>query len=223
MRTEPVDTFGIALPPEWVRFPLGDDFAEFLRVQRRRLESEAQLGRTAQRRVELVTRQLRDDCLRQRVVLVAALLLPIDDECDGSVGLLAATCTISSITRAELGTELPLTVNTIAAAMARQPAVTDDGTEVANLEPPARIVLPAGPAVKLVRLHTSPPDPQTRQRLQLFVEHVLVPYDGDDKAAVVTLASPNIELATSLGDLFAGIFDTFRTFAGDQPTTLAVS
>jgi len=222
-----VDTFGIALPPDWVRFPLDDDFEEFVRGQRQRLADEVDLSRTAQRRFELVMRQLRNDCKRERVTMVAALLLPIDDAgeiADGehgsgeAAGLLAATCTISAINRAGLGTELPLTVNTIAAAMSRQPATTPDGTEIADLEPPARIDLPAGPAVRLVRLHTYPPHPETRQRLTLFVEHYLVPYDEGQNAAVVTFASPNSEVAKPLSELFGEVAHTFRTFAGDDPT-----
>lgn len=229
MPRERVDTFGIALPPEWVRFPLGDDFEQFVRSQRTRLAETAQLSRTAERRFELVMRQLRNDCQREGVSLVAALVLPIDADGElaggehgdtAAAGLLAVTCSISSINRAGLGTDLPLTVNTIAAAMARQAATTGDGTEIANLEAPARVALPGGPAVRLVRLHTYPPHPETRQRLKLFVEHVIVPYDDGQNAAVVTFASPNPEFAQPLSELFGEIAKTFRTFAGDEPTDL---
>ncbi len=99
--TDPVDTFGIALPPEWVRFPLGGgDFEEFVRVQRARLASEADLSRTAQRQFELVMRQLRNDCGRANITMVAVMLATIDakrhdgDHGDpdlAAAGLLSAT------------------------------------------------------------------------------------------------------------------------------------
>jgi len=222
----PIDSFGIALPPEWVRFPLADgDFDEFVKLQRNRLAAEAKLSRTAQRQFEIIMRQLRNDCERASVTLAAILNVTVqpDDlaangvDAEDAAGLLAATCTISSLSQASLGSDLPLTVNTIAAAMARQPE-TDDEVEIANLEPPARIEIPAGPAVKLVRLHTFPPHPETRQRLAIFAHHVLVPYDAGRRAAVITFSTPNPEYAKPLSGLFDEMVSTFRMFGGDDVT-----
>lgn len=231
--TDCVDTFGIALPPEWVRFPLGDgDFEEFARVQRARLTKEAHLSRTAQRQFELVMRQLRNDCSRANITMVAVMLATIDDGDRTDVadaGLLSATCTISTMTRASLGSDLPLTENTIAAAMKRQPTANDDGIEIVDLDPPVIVTLPAGKAVKLVRLHTFPPDHHTRRRLAVFAQHILVPYDNGERAAVLSFSSPTPAYAKPLSALFDAMTETFRLFSGDMPTdplaatTLAVS
>jgi len=218
-----IDTFGIALPPEWVRFPVDGDFEDFVRGQRRRLADEAQLSKTAQRQFELIMRQLRNDCRRSNVTLAAAMFAVIDEPAefdDGETveaGLLAASCTISSLSRAALGSELPLTVNTIAAAMTRDPAA-DDGVEIVNLDPPAIVDLAAGRAVKLVRLHTHPPSPTTLERLAVFVQHVMVPYDDGERAAVVSFASPTPAYARPLSSLFDAMVGTFRMFGGDTPT-----
>lgn len=225
---DPVDTFGIALPPEWARFPLEDgDFEAFVRLQRQRLANEAELSRTAQRQFELIMRQLRNDCGRASVKLVAVMLATIDEP-DGVVhsdaldspnaGLLSATCTISAMSRASLGSELPLTENTIAAAMSRQPTRSDDGVDIVDLEPPVIVTLAAGRAVKLVRLHTFPPDSHTRQRLAVFAQHLLVPYDNGERAAVLSFSSPTPAYAKPLSALFDAMSETFRLFAGDMPT-----
>jgi hypothetical protein len=228
-----VDTFGIALPPEWTRFPLENgDFEAFVQLQRHRLANEAQLSRTAQRQFELLMRQLRNDCGRANVKMVAVMLATIDDpdpdpdpdpepdpEPDQpNAGLLSATCTISAMSRASLGSDLPLTENTIAAAMSRGPVAGDDGVEIVDLDPPAIVTLPVGRAVKLVRLHTFPPDAKTRQRLAVFAQHVLVPYDNGERAAVLSFSSPTPAYAKPLSALFDAMSKTFRLFAGDMPT-----
>lgn len=225
----PVDSFGIALPAEWIRFPLeSGDFESFVRGQRERLAVETELNRTAQRQFELLMRQLRNDCQRSNVTLAATLLAPIEEvvgddaggvanDDDHGAGLLSATCTISSMSKAGMGTDLPLTVNTIAAAMGREPA-KDDEVEVVNLDAPAIVEIPVGPAVKLVRLHTFPPHPETRQRLAVFAQHFLVPYDQGKRAAVVTFSTPVPAYAKPLSELFDQMMLTFRMFAGDDPT-----
>jgi hypothetical protein len=225
---DPVDSFGIALPPEWARFPLeSGEFEAFVRLQRQRLANEAQLSRTAQRKFELIMRQLRNDCGRASVKMVAVMLATIDepevvegvDDLDQpDAGLLSATCTISAMSRASLGSDLPLTENTIAAAMRRPPAADDDGVEIVDLDPPIIVTLPVGNAVKLVRLHTFPPDSQTWQRLAVFVQHLLVPYDNGERAAVLTFSSPTPAYAKPLSVLFDTMSETFRLFAGDMPT-----
>jgi hypothetical protein len=211
-----VDTFGLALPAEWLRLPLGgDEFEPFVRLQRRRLADHGELSPTARRRFELVLRQLRNTCLRESITLAALFAVPVDDE---SADLLAATCTLGTVSQAGLGTDLPLTVNTLGAALSRFGPATGDGVEVADLEPPAQVRLPAGPAVKLVRLHTLQPDPTTRARLRLFAEHYLVPFDNGRRAAALTFATPNVELARPLATLFDEIATSLRMFAGDDPT-----
>lgn len=226
--TRAVDSFGIALPPDWVRFPIGSaDFEEFVRLQRKRLAEHGELSKTAQRQFELVLRQVRNDCARENVTLAALVVVPLDpDSPTGEVrqvpaerlALLSATCTISVLTQASLGTDLPLTANTIAAAMARQPGTDSDGVEVVNLEAPERIDTAAGRAVKLVRLHTYPPQPETQQRLSVFVQHLLVPYDDGRRAAALTFSTPNADYAKPLSELFDEIAATFRMFADDDPT-----
>ena len=66
---------------------------------------------------------LRNTCLREQITLTAMFAAPVDDE---STDLLAATCTLGTVSQAGLATDLPLTVNTIAAALSRfGPAPTD--------------------------------------------------------------------------------------------------
>lgn len=233
---KPIDSFGIALPPEWLRIPLDEDFEEFARVQRQRMAAEGGLSITAQRQFELTLRQLRNDCRRADVSLAATLFALIEPDSEGGTDnlgetetaeseaepdngddLLSATCTISSTSRAALGSELPLTVNTLAAALARTPE-SDDGTDVVNLEPPDIVDTEAGRAVKVVRLITLPPAPVTRERLALFTQHFFVPFDDGQRAAVVTFGSPSTSYARPLSALFDAMMSTFRMYGGDDPT-----
>ncbi|MAT04029.1 MAG: hypothetical protein CL424_03175 [Acidimicrobiaceae bacterium] len=227
-----VDTFGIGLPPQWVRFPLDDGraFDDLVRQQRERLVAEAQLTRTASRRFELLMHTVRADCRRSNVRMVATMTDTFEPDPDDPVldgdgadgdgsrrELLSAACTIAVLDRREMGSDLPLTVSTMVVALGREPRA-QDGAEVTNLEPAAIEQLPAGKAVKLVRLHTfEPPDP-TVQRPKMFVQQFLMPIDDGERAAVVSFATPTVEHARALGELFDAMMSTFRVFRGDDPT-----
>lgn len=207
----PVDSFGLALPPEWVRLPLDPhEFERFARRQRRAMAAHGSLSRPAQRQFELVLRQLRNDCARHDVSLVAVFATPVAGERGTPPALLAATCTLAVLTQRGLATDLPLTVHTVLAALTRG---ADAGC--ADVERPVAVELPAGSAVKLVRRHRAGPDPGA---LELFAEHFLVPYDDGRRAAALSLATPNVDLADAMRGLFDELANSLRLFAGGQPT-----
>ena len=221
--TDEVDSFGIVLPVDWMQVPLESaEFEQFVRGQRRRLAADGELSATASRQFELLMRQMRNDALREKVTLAATMIVVLADSVDDAgepveSGLLTAVCTISTIDRHDLGSELPLTVNTIAAAMGRTPPVGDDGVEISNLEPPEIIELTEGRAVKLVRLHRYP-TATIGETLPVFAQHVLVPFDDGQRAAVVTFSSVTPRYAKPLSRLFDRMTETFRMFGGDMPT-----
>lgn len=223
MSAATIDTFGIALPDDWFRIPLeGDEFETFANQQRRRIRVELDLSPTGARQFELLIRQLRNDCRREHVTLAAVMALGIEqpstlDGTDVDPGLLTAACTISSIDRTDMGSELPLTVNTIAAAMSRTPE-SDDGIEITNLEKPSITELPAGQAVRLVRTQTHPPSAVLGERLTMFAQHYLVPFGEGQRAAVVTFTSASPQYARPLSKLFEQMIRTFRMFGGEMPT-----
>lgn len=216
----PVDTFGLALPAAWVRFPLeqGADFESFARTQRERLERESKLSKTAQRQYELLMRAVRSDCERANVRMVASMVDAIDDETGNGAQLLAAACTIAVLDRNEMGSEVPLTTATMAVAMSKEPRQQDDGSEITNLDPPDVVQLPAGKAVRIVRMHTFPPSQPGAMRPQVFVEHFLLPINEGEEAALITFVSPTVQHSKPLSVLFAKMVETFRLFAGDDPT-----
>jgi len=226
----PVDTFGLTLPPEWAQIPLGRGVDRFVDRTRAHLSDQG-VSRTDQRRVEQLLRRLAAECHGEHVTLAALMAQPLGaagDSIDraravaGDVGpedvtgLLAATCTVSVMTQDTLATELPLTLATMAAAVAR-PAGAEGaarrGIDVADLEPPALVALPAGPAVRLMRQHTH--HDVAGHRLKVFVHQSLVPYDDGRRAAVVSFATPHTDLARPLTDLFDAIAVTLRLYADE--------
>ena len=219
-----VDTFGIALPPQWVRFPLDDgrDFDELVRQQRERLVADGALTRTASRRFELLMHTVRADCRRSNVRLVATMADSFEtDESETVLGggrdLLSAACTIAVIYRREMGSDLPLTASTMVVALGREPRA-QNGSEITNLEPASIEEFEVGEVVKVVRLHTFDPPEPTMERPKMFVLQYLVPVDGGERATVVSFATPNVRHAKPLAGLFATMMSTFRTFRGDDPT-----
>lgn len=215
-----VDTFGLALPGAWVRFPLeqGADFESFARSQRELLEREAKLSKTAQRQFELLMRAVRADCERANVRLVASMVDALGTENSDDAELLAAACTIAVLNRRDMGSEVPLTTATMVVAMSKEPREQDDGSEITNLEPPDIVQLPAGQAVRLVRMHTYRPPEPGATRPKVFVEHFLLPINDGEEAALITFVSPTVQHAKPLSTLFARMIETFRLFAGEDPT-----
>lgn len=238
-----VDTFGIGLPPDWVRVPLEDgDFDAFVRGQRDRLRREAKLSRTAERQFEVLMRGLRNDCDSAGVRMIASLLGVVDTEATSAIPdeeteeatvedeseLVAASMTVSVVTRSELGSDVPLTVNTIQVAMSLDRTGHDNSdsneASVTNLEPPTIVTVPVGEVVKLIRLHRLKIH-QNRglgdlhKDLPVFVQHFIVPIDEvGSSAAVVTFTTPMVSLARPMSELFDAMMETFEMFTGDDIT-----
>jgi len=215
-----IDSFGIALPDGWVRIPLEDDeFERHLQTQRRRLAAEADLSRTAERQVELLMRQLRNDCVKNNISLLATLLAPLGDNEDGEgQELLAIGCTLSVIDRFEMGIDAPLTVNTLHTAMCRSTTSERDGVRIVTLETPQVVDLPAGEAVRVVRSHRHIGRPDQGDEVVIYVHHALIPIgDRGDQALVATFCTPSVGHMALLAQLFDEIIDTIRLF-GDEDT-----
>ncbi len=247
-----VDSFAIALPPDWVRFPLeAGDFEDFVRGQRDRLRREGNLSRVAERQFEVLMRSLRNDCDSAGIRMIATLfgLVGTDEEttdgepADGAPEeateasqqeaateseLMAASVTISVATRAEMGSDLPLTVNTVYLAMSSDRPHDDsnqtDRASVSNLEPPSIVTMPVGEVVKVVRLHRlkrpeSRAGTELNREVPVFVQHFFVPIDDlGSSAAIVTFTSPTVSLARPMSDLFDAMMSTFEMFSGDDIT-----
>ena len=219
MRTHAeVDSFGIALPPDWVIFPLEDgNFEAFVRGQRDRLRRESDLSRTAERQFEMLMRSLRNDCESTGIRMMATLLGVVDSEDGlnagssvetgegkGETELVAASMTIAIVTRAEMGSDVPLTVDAIQLAMSldRPNNMGDEeGESISNLEPPSVVAMPVGDVVKLVRLHRlkyreSRGGSEFPRELPVFVQHFFAPIDTvGSSAVVVTFTTPIVSLA----------------------------
>lgn len=217
-----IDSFGIALPPDWTRFPLDDaDFDGFVRTQRDRVREEASLSRTGERQLELMMRQLRNDATRtgtRLVAMVAATAAP-DENGDGEHELVMASCTINVLDREELRAEIPLTVNTLLVAVTRERREADDGSTMSDLDPPAIVEMPCGSAVKTVRLHTYKVSVEEGGRLPIFVQHFLMPIDAGERAVIVTFGTPTIAHSRGLSRLFDEMMATFRVFSDDDDLT----
>ena len=193
-----VRAYRLDLPAAWVRVPLDAvAFERFARWQRRRLAAEAAWSRPAQRRFAVVLQQLRNDAARHGVAL--ASVWASASGADTAQGVRAATCMLATVDRSALATTLPLTVHTLLAAVTRSGGGID-------VEPPAAIELPGGAAVRLVRHHTDPTD----GRVQLLGAHYLFPHGDGARAAVLNLATPNVELGDPMLAEFARIAGTLR-------------
>ena len=205
-----------------------------------RLRREATLSRTAERQFEVLMRGLMNDCESSGVRMVATVLGVVDSEAESDEDfassadkdeddseLVAASMTIAVITQSEIGSDIPLTVNTIQAAMSLDRPEADDDAEdvvISNLEPPSIVTMPVGEVVKLVRHHRlkyreNRGRSDLPRELSIFVQHFFVPIDEmGSSAAMVTFTTPIVALARPMSELFDAMMETFEMFSGDDIT-----
>lgn len=233
------------------------DFDAFVRGQRDRLRRSSGLSRTAERHFEVMMRAARNDCESNGIRMMATLLDLADAEDAEDTGdetgseepevgasiegapeveaeenetvseLIAASMSISVVTQAEIGSPVPLTVNSIQVAMSldrldEEPDKSADS--MTNIEPPSVVTMPVGEVVKLIRLHRLK-EHVTRgssylpRELPVFVQHYFVPIDEiGSSAAVVTFTTPMVALARPMSELFDAMMSTFEMHSGDDIT-----
>ena len=190
----------VDLSDGWARLPRDRaDFERLIRQQRRRLAERNDLSAADRRRVELVLRQAWVDGAHDDAHLAAVLVATVgtaDESCPS-----VATCTLATLDRRRLGSELPLTVHTILAALTRSEPPPDVAPETVELE--------CGPAVRLVRMLAG--DDAGVPWLSVAF---LVPYDAGERAAVLTFGSPNSEHSELLTERFDHVARSLQVVAG---------
>lgn len=213
----PTTTTGyeISLPEGWQAVPLGPGFEDYVREQQAELAEHDELTPTARRRMELLMRQLRNSCRRSNVTMAACLIAVIDEDVDVDgvtipQGLLTASVTASTVSKASLGTDLPITVNTTAAALALQREDADDDIRIVDLEAPELIDMPAGRVVQTQRLHHYTALQTSGEQLSVYAQQFLLPFGSGEYAAVVNFTSATVEYAKPLSRLFTEMMKTFR-------------
>jgi len=210
------DTYGIVVPVEWTEVPLEKSaFDTYCQLVLDELRKADGWTKTAERRVELLFTQIRNDLLRGRARMVAALAESSSDE-NGELVLLVAACAVSKLPATELlPSGRPLTVDQMHAALSRQ-RIENEDEHITDVEPPTRVDLDAGAAVRLKRLHTQHIAPG--QDLRYYAQSYLVPHDDGRALCVVQFSTPCLEEAGALDELFDAIARTLRIFHPEDPT-----
>lgn len=186
----------------WACLPRGRPaFERLVRQQRRRLAARGDLSAADRRGVELALRQAWADAVPDDVHVAAVLVTTVG----AAEGLQpsVATCTLATLDRRRVGTELPLTVHTILAALTR----SEPPPGVA----PETVELGCGPAVRLVRMLAG--DDVGVPWLSVAF---LVPYDAGERAALLTFGAPNIERSDRLMERFDDVARSLQVVAGAE-------
>lgn len=218
MRGAP-DSYAIRLPPEWREFPIDEEG-----LRRSRIETIDSLRKapgwtkTAERRTELIFAQL-GHALRAIKACYCAFFAGMssdeqEDGADAAPDLLLAGLAVSTLSRADLDTDVPLTPDTVLAAYSMDRESPSGAT---NVEPPSVVTLEeAGRAVRLVRLvelgkvDGSP--------VQIFSETFMVPVADGEGVCVLQFTTPNLEDSPLFSRLFGAIASTVRVLYEDTPT-----
>jgi hypothetical protein len=225
----PVDSYRIDLPLSWKEIPIDDLSPRTLLLSE--TPQWKSLGAPQRRRIELFLSRIEYELKSTNTTFAAMFADLVEEESeptlrgdepdDDSVSdttneLLTGSCTISTITRAEMGTPLQLRPEALLQAM----SVTGAGVDQSpvNLEPPSIVTLNAGRAVRLVRFVGG-----TLQEPEdgLFIESFLVPIEPDfESVAMIQFTTPNYVMAPFLSELFGSIAQTFRIYRDGDPTTV---
>lgn len=215
----PADSYGLVVPEGWMGVPLDKEgFAHLGGQLKETLAATAGWNKTAERRLDLLLSQMRNDLLAGNVRVAAAFA---ESGGEGE-GLLLAGVSVSKLSQADLGpADLVVTPDRLIAGLAA-PKADDDGGQVHDIAPPAKVVLEhVGEAVCLRRLYEHRLSVLEVQRF--YAQSYLVPHDGGKAICLVQLTTPNVEMASALEPLFEAIAQTLRIFGPGDATDFGES
>jgi hypothetical protein len=208
-----VRSLTIGLPDDWTHLPLETGAFDRAVEAHRREWRAAGLGRTEQRRLEVLLQRVAGELRAVHVVFAASALL-VDA---GTVEL--QTCTLSTHAQADLGTDLRISTALLFQAFApTRRAGDDDGPRITDLEPPELCPLPAGSAVRLRRLYE--PRGAARGVQRFFGEAYVMPLGEEGShAAMLQFATTALTRAGELSATYRDVADTL-TFDDDTKRTV---
>lgn len=217
--TQVVDSIRIDLPSLWREISTDPDT---LRRELREARDEEQWGdlsTTERRRAELFLERFIADVEGTGASLLSIYSERFEADGDEPAGQLLATCAVSVLDKAALGTNTSLTAEVVLAAMALEPGEDDTGAVTSNLEPAAIVGLRVGPAVRVVRLVEQ--RLSITEQLRVFVETFFVPVpDQFDQLVVAQFSTLNVEDSREFSELFRALADTIRFYREGDPTEL---
>jgi hypothetical protein len=216
--TSVADAFGLGLPDGWMELPLEPEpFAEFVDRQLTSLD-EVGLKPPERRRFELLTRQVRSLLLSEGGVFAAAAIALVGEPGDEQdAELVASGVVIATTSRVSLTAPTALTADLLLRGLDGRPG---DAEGQIDLDPPQRVRLPAGPAVRLARLHRGKLGPGGRD--ESIVQSYLVPFDEGERLCTLQFVTPNVDHGGIFSELFDDIARTLRIFREGEPTDFAV-
>lgn len=219
-----IDSFGIVVPKNWHILPLDlPTFDRFCAETTARWSQEDGWTRTAERQALLLLQRVRGELTRHGASFAAVYVdaaVPEGKELrEENLEPLMAVCTFGVYTRADLDTDLELSLAVLFTAFAKRPSL--DGGEygrITNVEPPALHDLAAGRAVRLRRLY-EPKGFGPAAQDPFFGDTFLLPVGEHGEAAgVLQFATTTVSAARPFSDLFGAIANTLRSFTPDDPT-----
>lgn len=217
-----IESFRIDVPASWQELPLDLPSLRATLAGAQGGEEWERVDSSERRRIDLYLQRLLVDIesVDARYVAVYSELIEADGEVVDDVPL-AASCVVSIVDRASLGSELPLTTAVIQAAMSVTPP--DKGVlareRSTNLAEPTIVQLEHITAVKVCRLLEM--RYSARETISVANETYFVPLpDEFERVIVIQFSTPNIEDAEIFSDLFAAIAGTVTIYREGEEAVL---
>ena len=219
-----VDSFRIDVPLSWRNVPL--DRASLMDLLRENRESDAwkALSTVEQRRLDLYLQRFVSD-IQSAGAEYAAIYAEVVEAEQGEVEStdappLIACCVVSMVDRLAIGSDLPLSVDVIQAAMSMTRDEPDaSGTRTTNLEVPAIVDLPSGRAVRLPRLIEQ--NLSSKEVASFFTDTYFVPVpDEYDRTVVAQFSTPHLADSATFAELFEAIISTLQFYREGEETVL---
>jgi hypothetical protein len=214
-----VDSIRIDLPDVWQDLPT--DPADLRRgVAEARDDAAWQaLSVTERRRGELFIERIVADIVASGAVMIALYSESVEGTESEPGSHLVATCAVSILDKAALGSKAPLTADVVLAAMSLEPPAEESGTRTTNLEPASTTELTVGPAVRVVRLLEQ--SVSLKDELRVFTETFFIPVPEEfDRLVVAQFSTPNVADAVVFSELFGVLANTVRFYREGEPTEL---
>ena len=214
------DSVALALPEEWDEVPLdATGYRDFVSSRLDLLKASGTLGRSDLRQFELLL-SLVFQISQEHDVIIASNFLSVErtNRNDEDDVVLMAGLMVSTMRRADLGIDIPLSAELMVKTFSQGTPADDAAARFDEIEPPDVCEIGGHVATKLLRLMTvelSPGD-----EFKQFTQTFLVPVAEGDAMIVLQFSTINFDYAREFTQLFDNIAKTLRVLYPDDPTFL---
>ena len=219
------DSVALALPAEWDDIPMDtSEYKSYLDSQIERLRDAGITSRSDLRQFELLAFLLHKSAQEEGVIFSSSFVAieepdsgtTTEEDTEPEYLLIMAAVVVSTLRRADLGTDIPLMAEAMVMGFSDRAPSDDANARFDEIEPPRVCKVGEHDAARLARLMTIEGKPG--EVFRQFTQTYLVSVANGDATIVLQFSTINFDYARQFSELFDHIAGTLRVLYPDDET-----